>query len=158
MFKLIAKTKEYGEVSVEVEKISNLIEVFGYDLLSSARSVTSTTPSKTLKEFFEGLISTIETGGSLKSFLSQKSKEALLSYQLERQKYTESIATYSDIYTGLLIAAPLFFVSTLSLVSLLGGKIGTMEVGTVISLGTYVLIPALNIMFIMFLELNQPQV
>lgn len=158
MFKLIAKTKEYGEVSVEIEKISNLIEVFGYDLVSSMRSVTTTTPSKTLKEFFEGLISTIETGGSLKNYLTQKSKEALLAYQTERQKYVENISTYSDIYTGLLIAAPLFFVSTLSLVSLLGGKVGNMEVSTLISLGTYLIIPVLNILFIVFLELNQPQV
>jgi len=158
MFKLIAKTKEYGEVSVEIEKISNLIEVFGYDLVSSIRSVISTTPSKQLKEFFEGLVSTIETGGSLKNYLNQKSKEALLAYQTERQKYVESISTYSDIYTGLLIAAPLFFVSTLSLVSLLGGKVGGLEVSTVISLGTYIIIPGLNILFIIFLEVNQPQV
>lgn len=158
MFKLIAKTKEYGEVSVEIEKISNLISVFGYDAISAIRNVASNTPSDRLKEFFDGFVSTIESGGSLKDFLSQKSKEALVAYQLERQKYTQSISTYSDIYTGLLIAAPLFFISTLSVVSVLGGKVGGMEVGTLMSLGTYLIIPLLNISFIIFLEVNQPEI
>ena len=158
MFKLIAESKEYGEVSKEVEKISNYIEVFGYDLLTAIRSVAITTPNKQLKEFFDGLVSTIESGGDLKSYLNQKSKEALLSYRLERQKYVESISTYSDIYTGVLIAAPLFFVSTLTLVSMLGGTIGGFGVSTVIAVGTYIVIPVLNVLFLIFLEVNQPQI
>ncbi|MBR9675539.1 hypothetical protein GOV05_00865 [Candidatus Woesearchaeota archaeon] len=158
MFRLIAQTKEYGDVSIEVEKISNMMEVFGYDLVSAVKTVSSTTPSDNLREFFEGFMSTIQTGGSLKNYLSQKSKEAILMYQTERQKYVETITTYSDIYTGVLIAAPLFFVSTLSLISLLGGQLGGFEISTVISMGTYVGIPLLNVAFLMFLELNQPEV
>ena len=158
MFGLLAQSKEYGVVSLEIEKISNFIDVFGYDLITAAKSVAATTPSAQLKEFFDGLISTIETGGSLKNYLSQRSKESMLAYRLERQKYVESISTYSDIYTGVLIAAPLFFVSALSLVSMLGGKIGGFEVDTVIAFGTYLIIPALNVLFIIFLEFNQPEV
>jgi archaeal flagellar protein FlaJ len=158
MFKLIADSKEYGEVSFEIEKISNYIDLFGYDLITAIRTVAITTPSPQFKEFFEGMINTIEAGGDLKNYLSEKSKEALLSYRLERQKYVEAIATYSDMYIGILIAAPLFFISTLALVSMLGGSVGGMAVDTLIALGTYLVIPVLNILFIVFLELNQPQV
>jgi flagellar protein FlaJ len=158
MFKLIADSREYGEVSFEIEKISNYIDLFGYDLNTAIRTVAVTTPSQPFKEFFEGMINTIESGGDLKSYLSEKSKEALLSYRLERQKYVEAISTYSDIYIGILIAAPLFFISTLALVSMLGGSVGGMAIDTLIALGTYLVIPVLNILFIVFLEVNQPQV
>lgn len=158
MFRLLAESKEYGEISLEIEKASNFIDVFGYDLLTAIKSVSSTTPSLSLKEFFDGLVSTIETGGSLKNYLSQKSQEAMTTYKIERQKYVETISTYSDIYTGVLIAAPLFFVSALSLVSILGGKIGGFDVETVIAFGTYVIIPLMNIAFIVFLEFNQPEI
>lgn len=158
MFKLIAGSKEYGEVSVEIEKISNYIEFFGYDIISAMRSIAAITPSQPLKEFFDGFVSTIESGGDLKNYLTQKSKEALLTYRLERQKYVEAVSTYSDIYTGVLIAAPLFFVSTLALVSMLGGVVGGVAVSGIIALGTYVVIPVLNILFIVFLEINQPQI
>ena len=158
MFRLLSESKEYGDVSLEIEKISNYIDIFGYDLLTAIKSIAITTPSPQFKEFLDGLVSTIETGGSLKNYLSQKSQEAILSYKIERQKYVEIIGTYSDIYTGVLIAAPLFFVSALSLVSILGGKIGGYNVETIISFGTYLVIPLLNIAFIVFLEANQPEV
>ncbi|MBI2142608.1 hypothetical protein HYU15_03945, partial [Candidatus Woesearchaeota archaeon] len=84
--------------------------------------------------------------------------EATSTYQLERQRYNESISTYSDIYTGLLIAAPLFFVAALALVNLLGGTIGGLSVDTVMALGAYAAIPILNIAFLLFLQVNQPEV
>ena len=158
MFKLISQSKEYGEVSEEVEKIVNYIEVFGYDVLTGIKAVAATTPSYQFKDFFEGMVSTTQTGGDISSFLSQKAGEAMLNYKLERKKYTETISTYSDIYTGILIAAPLFFVAALSLVSLLGGKIGGIDVNIIIVLGTYVIIPVLNIGFLTFLELTQPEI
>ena len=158
MFKLISDSKEYGEVSVEVEKIVNYIEIFGYDVLTALKAVASTTPSYQFKDFFEGMISTTQTGGDLKQYFSQKAEEAMMNYKLERQKYTETISTYSDIYTGILIAAPLFFVAALSLVSLLGGKVGGLNVSIIIVIGTYVVIPLLNVSFLAFLEITQPEI
>ena len=110
------------------------------------------------KEFMEGMISTTESGGDIKVYMMEKSKEAMLEYELEREKYTETISTYSDIYTGVLIAAPLFFVATLSLVSLLGGTIGGIGIDVVIVVGTYVVIPLLNGAFLMFLIMTQPEI
>ncbi|MBW2996712.1 type II secretion system F family protein [Candidatus Woesearchaeota archaeon] len=158
MFKLISESKEYGEVSVEIEKIVNYIEIFGYDVLTALRAVASTTPSYQFKDFFEGMISNTQTGGDLKQYFSQKAEEAMMNYKLERQKYTETISTYSDIYTGILIAAPLFFVAALSLVSLLGGKVGGLDVNIVIVIGTYIIIPLMNVSFLAFLEITQPEI
>lgn len=158
MFKLLSASKEYGQISVEMEKISNYIEVFGYDALTAIRAISVTTPSSEFKEFLDGFVSTIETGGDIKNYLEQKSKEALLHYRLERQKYVESISTYSDIYTGVLIAAPLFFVTALSLVSMLGGNVGGIDINVIITIGTYLVIPMLNVLFIVFLEMNQPEI
>lgn len=158
MFKLIAQAKEYGEVSVELEKIVEYIELFGYDFLTALRSVAITSPSEQLKELLDGMVSSTESGGDLRAYLQEKAKEAMLDYDLERQKYQETVSTYSDIYTGLLIAAPLFFVASLSLVSLLGGSVGNFGVDTLITFGTYLALPLLNIGFVVFLELTQPDV
>ncbi|MBN1544350.1 type II secretion system F family protein [Candidatus Woesearchaeota archaeon] len=158
MFRLISESREYGEVSVEIEKIVNYVDIFGYDILTALKAVAATTPSYHFKDFLEGMVSTTQTGGDIKAYFSQKAEEAMLNYTLERQKYTETISTYSDIYTGILIAAPLFFVAALSMVSLLGGKIGGMNVNVVIVIGTYVIIPFLNVSFLTFLELTQPEI
>ncbi|MBD3310078.1 hypothetical protein GF351_02570 [Candidatus Woesearchaeota archaeon] len=158
MFKLIAISEEYGDICGEIQKIVDFIELFGYDLITAVKSISSTTPSARFKEFLEGIVSTIETGGDIQGYLSQKSGEAMLAYRLERKKYTDTISTYSDVYTGILVAAPLFFVAALSLVSVLGGTIGGYDVDVLVAFGTYAIIPLLNIFFIIFLEINQPKV
>ncbi len=158
MFELISASEEYGEVSIEIKKIVDYVFIFGYDLLTAMRSVASTTPSPAFKEFLEGFVSTVETGGDLESYLKQKADETTLTYQLERQRYNQSISTYSDIYTGLLIAAPLFFVAALAMVNLLGGTLGGLPVDVVMALGAYVLVPVMNIAFLIFLQVNQPEV
>ena len=157
MFRLIAETEEYEEVSKEIEKIVELIEVFGYDLTTAIKSVSANTPSPALKEFFDGMVSTIESGSDFKQYLRQKADETMLTYSLEREKYLETISTYSDVYTGILIAAPLFFVVALSLVSILGGSVGGIDVNLLIVVGTYGIIPFINIMFLLFLEGTQPE-
>jgi flagellar protein FlaJ len=156
MFRLLAESEEYGEISEEISKVSDYVDVFGYDLVTAIKSVSMTTPAAFFKEFLEGIISTIESGGDIKGYLNQKSSESMVNYEIERQKYLETISTYSDIYTGILIAAPLFFVVALSLVSVLGGRIAGLEISTVVMLGAFLVIPALNILFIMFLSVTQP--
>ena len=158
MFKLIADSMEYGEVCIEMHKVVDYIELFGYDLVTAVRSVAALTPEDGMREFFEGLINTIESGGDFEKYLMAKSKEAMSSYEIERKKYAETVSTYSDIYTGILIAAPLFFVAALTLVSMLGGQIGGINVSVIIGIGTYLVIPFLNIAFIIFLNISQPEV
>jgi len=157
MFKLISESEEYGEIAIEIEKIVEYVDLFGYDLMTALKSVASTTPSPAFKNFLDGIVSTIESGGDMTAYLKEKANEAMVNYELERQQYTETITTYSDMYTGILIAAPLFFVIALSLVAMLGGTVGGIDVRVIIVVGAYFVIPLLNILFIIFLELTQPE-
>jgi pilus assembly protein TadC len=158
MFELISDSKEYGEIGVECTKIVDYVYVFGYDISSALQSVSAITPSANFKEFIDGLISNLHTGTDLKDYMKQKADESMTQYSLERQKYLENVSTYSDIYTGILVAAPLFFITALSLVSMLGGTIGGMDITTVIGLGTYIVVPGLNVLFLIFLIMTQPQI
>ncbi len=158
MFELISQSGEYGEVAIEIKKIVDFVQIFGYDLLTAIKSVAATTPSIEFKEFLEGMVSTIETGGDLESYLKQQAQQSTLRYQLERQRYNETISTYSDLYTGLLIAAPLFFIASLALINMLGGSLAGMSVDMVMAMGAYLIIPALNLAFLAFLQMSQPSV
>ena len=40
-----------------------------------------------LKEIFEGMASTIETGGNIKHYLSDKSEDSILKFKLDQKKY-----------------------------------------------------------------------
>ncbi|MFH1592993.1 MAG: type II secretion system F family protein [Candidatus Woesearchaeota archaeon] len=156
IFNLVLNTGEYKGLEKEIRKIVNYVNLFGYDLSSALRSVAATTPSPQFRELLTGIVSTLETGGSLKSYLKSKSEEALTDYKLERQKYVESISTYSDIYTSVLIAAPLLFLITIAIINMLGGKIGGFEAKDLAFFSTFIFLPFLNMAFIIFLNMIQP--
>ncbi len=158
MFRLVARTREFGEISVELEKVVEMINLFGYDFLTAINTVAANVPEPEFREFLTGLLTTVESGGNIKDYLIDKSKETMLNYKLEREKYIQLISTYSDLYLGLLIAAPLFFVITLSLISILGGKVAGIEVERLIILGTYVFLPLLDILFLFFLHITKKEV
>jgi len=156
MFNLILSSKEYKGVEGEIKKIVNYVNLFGYNLTTALRAVSITTPSTDFKDLLNGLVTTIESGGDLKAFLTSKADEVMTNYKLERKKYVETLGTYSDVYTGILIAAPLLFFITLAIIRMFGTDLMGVSISTIASIGTYGLIPILNIGFILFLNMIQP--
>ena len=152
IFELLAESNEYPELRKEIKKILNYVNLFGYDLTTSLRSVSKTTPSEELIELLNGLISTIETGGDLKNYLKNKADEALNTYRLERKKKAEALATYSEVYTAILIASPLLLIVTLAIINSIGGDLGGMNVSTIAWGGILIVLPLLNIGFMTFVN------
>jgi len=158
MFKLLSNLTEYGEISKEAKKIVRNIEVFGMDEITALKQVASKTPSKKFKEILDGISYSIRRGGSLKLFLREKSKSALFDYTINRQKYNQTLAIYADIYTAILVAAPLIFVVILSILNVLGGTIMGMPIIQFTRMILFIVIPLLNILFLLFIHTTQPKV
>lgn len=156
IFKLLSNIPEYGEISNEAKRIVRNVDTFGMDMISAIRNVAERTPSNDFRQFLNGIISTIDTGGDLRKYLENSAKDALFSYRLKRERYVQTLSTYADFYTAILIAAPLFFVSILSIMSLIGGSVMGLSIPDAMRLGIFVLIPLMNIAFIMFVHYTQP--
>lgn len=158
MFKLLMDVKEYGEIGMECKKIVRNVETFGMDINSAIKDVADRTPSPSFRQFLYSIISTISTGGDLKKFLQGFAKEALFDYRVRRERYLSALSVYADFYTAVLIAAPLFFISILSVMAMIGGQIMGLSIPQATQLGTYGLIPILNILFLIFIHFTQPSV
>jgi Flp pilus assembly protein TadB len=155
IFQLLLDSKEYKYLQPEFKRVVNYINIFGYNLTTSLKAVASTSASPDFREFLHGMASTIETGGGIKEYLRSKADDALVKYRLEQEKYSELIATYSEIYTGLLIAAPLLFVVTFAILERISPTVGGMSINTIAMLGIFLLLPLLNIIFMLFLEASK---
>ena len=162
IFKLLVESGEYKELESELKKILNHINLFGYNLSTALRAVAKTTPSYEFKELLNGMVSTIESGGELKKYLNDKADDALTMYRLDQQKHVSAIQTYSDIYTGILIAAPLLFIVTLAILDKIAPTInlGSSEisVATIATFGTFLFLPVINVAFIVLLNILQPEI
>lgn len=157
IFKLLVESREYRHLNPEIRRILNYSNLFGYSLSTSLRAVASTTSSYELKEVLSGMVATIETGGDLKDYLKDKAEDTLNSHRLEQEKYTQKLATYSDIYTAVLVAAPLLFLVTLTILDKIAPNLGSVSIAQIASLGTYLGIPLVNIAFILFLNLTSQE-
>lgn len=155
IFELIAESSEYPELRKEIKKILNYINLFGYNLTNALKNVAAATPSLELKELLNGMISTIETGGDLKDYLKEKAVDTLNTYKLDRKKQVEALATYSEVYTALLIASPLLLLITLAIINSIGGKIAGLPVTTAAWIGILGFLPLLNIGFMVFVTSSQ---
>ena len=154
MFELLSKFEEYGDISEEAEKVTRRVNAFGEDISTALREVADHSPSEEWDEIIYGILSTIESGGNLESFLKEKADEQLFEYQIEREKEIERLSTYASFYTAILIAAPVFLVTILSVMNLLGGRIMGFAIRDMMWVGVHIIIPSLNIIFILFLGIK----
>ncbi len=154
MFELLDSFDEYGAISEEAGEISRRVNVFGEDLTTALRQVAEKSPSEDWSEVLYGIVSTVETGGSLKSYIQEKADEALFEYNMEREKEIQKLSTYASFYTAILIAAPVFLVVVLAVMNLLGGTIGGFAISDLMWLGVHVFIPVINGLFVIFLALT----
>ncbi len=155
IFKLLSEFKEYDVLSEEMEKIVRNIEVFGLDPLSSMKEVAKRTPSEKFKQLLLGLSSTIEGGGDLKTYLKNAGEQSLFIWRMRRQKYLQQLSAYAEFYTGLLIAAPLFIISLFSVMYMIQPELGGFDILQLMKLSIYLLVPVLNLGFMMFLQATQ---
>lgn len=158
MFKLLTKFKEYGEVAEEARNVVRNISTFGMSSVNALKGAADKSPSKPFKEILLGITSTIETGGNMTSYLKEMSDKALFDYRIKREKYLKTLSTYADIYTALLVAAPLMLLALLATMSIIGGQIMGLGIPELIFLMTWVMLPMMNIGFLVFVHVTYPGV
>jgi flagellar protein FlaJ len=156
IFRILALSEEYKNIAKESRKIVNQINIYGYDLTTALRNVATITSNKKFAELLNGISATITSGGNLSSYLNEKAKDNLIDYKLSREKYATTIAMFADIYTALLIAAPLIFMLILVIVGSLGTGLIGLDPSSLSTIGI-VVIAILNVIFLIFLEITQPK-
>jgi len=154
IFSIIISTTEYPYLEKEFIKLINKINIQGYDFVSALRSNALNSPSTKLSELFNGLATTINSGGSLKDFFDKRSESLLFDYKITREKQAKSAETFMDIYISVVVAAPMILMLLLMMMKISG--LGLSLSATMISLIMVVGVSMMNIIFLVFLHLKQP--
>ena len=155
IFSIVISTKEYPNLQKEFTKLMNEINVYGYDLVSALRNLAFNSPSMKLSEFFNGLATTITSGGDLPNFFEKRAQSLLFEHRLEMEKEGKAAETFMDIYISVVIAAPMILMLLLIMMSIsgLGISLSPGMITLVMVLG----VTMINILFLTFLHLKQPQ-
>ena len=153
IFSIIILTKEYPTLRKEFIEVLNGINILGKDLISVLRANAYTSPSRKLSDLFNGLATTINSGGELSKFFEERAKNLLFDYRIDQEKETRAAETFMDIYISVVIAAPMIFMLLMIMIQISG-------LGIALSISTITLImisgvTVINLMFLTFLHLKQ---
>jgi len=126
IFKSLSQQSIYGEVQKEASWIYRDATLLGKDIISSIRENMHRTPSEKFKEFLQGLIVTVTSGGSLKSFFSAKAKQFMIENRQKQKQTIESLGIMAESYVTAAVAGILLLFIVIPLMMIISGDTSQM--------------------------------
>lgn len=153
VFRLLGDSPIYGQSSVEARYVAREIDIFGRDLIDALRIVSSTTPSKRMKEFLQGAMASISSGGDLTHYFRTKADQYALENRQTQKLFLETLGLIAESYVTAMVAGTLFLIILQSIMSVLSGDNRPMFLYAII----YIMIPLGSIAFVIMISSMTPE-
>ncbi len=124
-FRSLSKQEIYGEVKEEAAWIYRDVALLGNDILTSIRANIKRTPSQKFKEFSQGLVVTVTSGGSLKSYFMAKANQYMWEHRQEQKQILESLGVMAESYVTSAVAGVLMLLIVIPLMMIISGDFNT---------------------------------
>ena len=148
IFQGLSKQDIYGEIQNEAAKVARDIDFFGKDLMKVLQRAMNRSPSIKYQDFLQGIITTSNSGGSLKSYFMAKAEQYLKESRVEQKRTLQTLAVLAESYITVVVASPLFLIVMMSVMGMMGNKSGV----TFLWLIVLLVIPCGQVLFIFILS------
>ncbi|MFB6185031.1 MAG: type II secretion system F family protein [Haloarculaceae archaeon] len=136
----------YGEVAKEFQSIVLATEYFDTDYRTAIRDQALQTPSDELAQFLTDMLSIINSGGDMTSFLEDQKDKHMRTAQREQEKVLDTLELFGEMYMTLSLF-PLLLIIILVIMGMMGNSKTLLLLGTV-----YGLIPLVGVGFIVLVS------
>jgi flagellar protein FlaJ len=153
VFRLLGSSTIYGQSAVEARYIAREIDIFGRDLIDALRLVSASTPSRRMKEFLQGTMASVASGGNITEYFRTKAEQYSMENRQNQKMFLETLALVSESYVTAMVAGTLFLIILQSIMSVMSGDNNPMFLYAVI----YVMIPLGSIMFVIMISSMTPE-
>ena len=121
IFKSLSKQGIYGEVQKEAAWIYRDIALLGKDIIHSIKDNMKYSPSERFQEFLQGLIVTVTSGGSLKTYFSAKADQYMVENRQKQKQLFESLGIMAESYVTAAVAGILLLFIVIPLMMIISG-------------------------------------
>jgi flagellar protein FlaJ len=153
VFRLLGDSPIYGQSAVEARYVAREIDIFGRDLIDALRLVASTTPSKRMKEFLQGSMASISSGGNLTQYFRTKSDQYALENRQTQKMFLDTLGLIAESYVTAMVAGTLFLIILQSIMSVLSGDNKPVFLYAIV----YIMIPLGSIAFVIMISSMTPE-
>lgn len=157
IFKAIAGEESKEEIVKDARVMSRNLEILGMDILTALKDIIERAPPGPYSELLEGLVTTVESGGSLKEYFTATAKVQLEEKKLLLRKMTASLGIVSELYTILLIVFPLLAIIMLSIMAIMTPKLAGLSLTTLMQMLTYGFVPLFGIVMLLMIDAMVPK-
>jgi flagellar protein FlaJ len=123
----------YGEVAREFQSIVHETEYFDTDYKTAIRNQALETPSDELAQFLTDMLSIVNSGGDMQSFLDDKKQKHMRTAKQQQEMTLETLELFGEMYMTLSLF-PLLLIIILVIMQMLGQANPMMLYGTVYGL------------------------
>lgn len=151
----LAKMKWFPAMRREISRILRDVNLFGLDPLTAIDKNANQHPNRAYRDFMEGYVSTVRTGGDVLHYLESKT-EAIFENRVNSIKLlAERVAMVTEIFIIISVVLALSFYIFFSISALLPvGSIGNILQFTVFA---FVLLPSFSLITIYLVHTLQPK-
>ncbi len=157
VFKSLAEQPVYGEVQKEAAWIYRDISIFNIDIITALRNAANRTPSIKFQEFLQGAITTVTSGGDLRSYFLAKSEEYMRENRRLQKEFLETLGVLAESYVTVVVAAPLFLIIMMSVMTMVGGGSSGSSI-LILYLIAFIMLPVSHLGFAMVIKSMSPEV
>jgi flagellar protein FlaJ len=119
IFKSLSKQRIYGEIREEALWIFRDISLLGKDIISAIKANIDRTPSEKFKEFLQGAIVTVQSGGALKPYFMAKADQYSRENRLVQKQLIESLGIMAEAYVTAAVSGVLLIIIIIPLLMLI---------------------------------------
>ncbi|QLH77687.1 type II secretion system F family protein [Halosimplex rubrum] len=133
----------YGEVAKEFQSLVLETEYFDTDYRTAIRNQAIETPSDELGQFLTDMLSIVDSGGDMTSFLEDQKDKQMRTARQEQEKMLDTLELFGEMYMTLSLFPLLLIIITVIMSMMSSGSKMNLMVGTV-----YGLIPLTGVGFL----------
>ncbi|MBN2066281.1 MAG: type II secretion system F family protein [Candidatus Thermoplasmatota archaeon] len=121
IFKSLSKQDIYGEIREEALWIYRDVSLLGRDIISAIKANINRTPSEKFKEFLQGAVVTVQSGGALKPYFMTKADQYMRENRLVQKQQIESLGIMAECYVTAAVAGVLLIIIIIPLLTIISG-------------------------------------
>jgi len=150
IFKSLSKQRIYGEIREESLWIYRDVGLLGRDIISAIKANINRTPSEKFKEFLQGAIVTVQSGGGLKPYFMTKAEQYTRENRVAQKQLIESLGIMAEAYVTAAVAGVLLIIIIIPLLMIISNA--PAEQLTFMYVFVFIIIPLIHVGFAVVLS------
>jgi len=148
IFRSLSKQRIYGEIREEALWIYRDVELLGRDIISAIKANINRTPSEKFKEFLQGAVVTVQSGGALKPYFMNKAEQYTRENRVEQRQLIESLGIMAEAYVSAAVAGILMILVVIPVMMIITNQFDPI----LLYLISIIMIPLIHIGFAVILS------